>query len=89
MAAIDFDNETFEAVVTLAIARRYDRFPVDTSAQIYTAGLLGEQYVGLEPGGAAEVLKEGDEIRLTQSALVLEQIIGQFLYNKAAEGGRP
>jgi len=89
VAAIDFDNETFEAVVTLAIARRYDRFPVDTSAQIYTAGLLGEQYVGLEPGGATEVLKEGDEIRLTQSALVLEQIIGQFLYSKAAEGGKP
>ena len=86
VSAIDFDNETFEAVVTLAIAKRYDRFPKDTAARIFTAGLLGEQYVSLEPGGDEEVLKDGDEIRLTQSALVLEQVIGQFLY-KAAEGG--
>ncbi|WJW74849.1 outer membrane lipid asymmetry maintenance protein MlaD [Thiohalobacter sp. IOR34] len=88
VAAIDFDNDTFEAVVRLAIARKYDHFPADTSAQIFTAGLLGEQYVGLEPGGEERVLKDGDEIRLTQSALVLEQIIGQFLYSKAQEGGK-
>lgn len=82
---IEFDNRTFEAVVTMAIATRYDQFPVDTSAQIFTAGLLGEQYVALEPGGDIDVLKEGDELMLTQSALVLEQIIGQFLYSKAGE----
>jgi len=86
VTGIDFDNETFEAVVTLAISKKYDRFPKDTSARIFTAGLLGEQYVSLEPGGDEETLKDGDEIRLTQSALVLEQVIGQFLY-KAAEGG--
>jgi len=80
---IDFDMNTFEAVVSLAIASRYNKFPADTSAQIFTAGLLGEQYVALEPGGDTEVLKDGGEIHLTQSALVLEQIIGQFLYNKA------
>lgn len=87
VTGIEFDSRTFEAVVELAISERYDEFPEDTSAQIFTAGLLGEQYVALEPGGAQAVLKEGDEIRLTQSALVLEQIIGQFLYSQA-EGGQ-
>lgn len=82
VAAIEYDKETFEAVVSMRIARQYDQFPTDTTARIFTAGLLGEQYVSLEPGGDMEVLKDGDSIRLTQSALVLEQIIGQFLYNK-------
>ncbi len=86
VSAIDFDKETFEAVVRMNIGNHYDAFPTDTSARIFTAGLLGEQYVALEPGGAEEVLKNGDQIRLTQSALVLEQIIGQFLFSKAAEG---
>ncbi|MBI5462645.1 MAG: outer membrane lipid asymmetry maintenance protein MlaD [Gammaproteobacteria bacterium] len=86
VAAIDFDSETFEAVVRMHIAKQYDKFPTDTSARIFTAGLLGEQYVALEPGGAEEVLKTGDQIQLTQSALVLEQIIGQFLFSKASEG---
>lgn len=86
VAAIDYDMETFEAVVRLNIAQQYDKFPQDTSARIFTAGLLGEQYVALEPGGADELLKPGDNIQLTQSALVLEQIIGQFLFSKAAEG---
>jgi phospholipid/cholesterol/gamma-HCH transport system substrate-binding protein len=88
VSAIDFDNETFEAVVRLRIATSYDKFPADTSARIFTAGLLGEQYVALEPGGAEEVLKDGDHIQLTQSALVLEQIIGQFLFSKASEGAK-
>ncbi len=86
VASIGFDNETFEAVVHLNIGNQYNVFPSDTSAQIFTAGLLGEQYIALEPGGAEEVLKNGDQIRLTQSALVLEQIIGQFLFSKASEG---
>lgn len=86
VAAIDYDMETFEAVVRLNISQGYDQFPTDTSARIFTAGLLGEQYVALEPGGADEVLKDGDRIQLTQSALVLEQIIGQFLFSKASEG---
>lgn len=83
VTAIDFDNDTFEAVVTMAISRRYDRFPRDTSAQIFTSGLLGEQYIGLDPGGEEEVLADGDEIRLTQSALVLERVIGRVLSEKA------
>lgn len=88
VAAIDYNMDTYQAVVRMNIGRQYDRFPQDTSARIFTAGLLGEQYVALEPGGADEVLKAGDSIQLTQSALVLEQIIGQFLFSKAAEGDK-
>ena len=80
---IGFDPQDFQAVVTLTIDPRYNGLPQDTGASILTAGLLGEQYIGLEPGGAPESLREGDELKLTQSALVLEQIIGQFLYSKA------
>jgi phospholipid/cholesterol/gamma-HCH transport system substrate-binding protein len=82
---IRFDNETFEAVVTMNIDSRY-RFPKDTSAKILTSGLLGEQYIGLAAGGDSANLKNGDTLKLTQSAVVLENLIGQFLYNKAAEG---
>jgi len=85
--AIDFDQETFQAVVTLRIEGRYDAIPDDTFANIYTAGLLGEQYIGLDPGGSLEPLRDGDRIEFTQSALVLEQMIGQFLLSKAEEGG--
>lgn len=84
---IGFDNETFEAVVTVNISSSYNKLPEDTFASIFTAGLLGEQYIGLEPGGSEKVLKEGSEIRQTQSAIVLEQIIGQFLYSQA-EGNK-
>jgi len=82
---VDVDQETFEAVVKLRILSAFDEIPEDTSASILTSGLLGEQYVGLEAGGAIEVLGDGDEISLTQSALVLEQIVGQFLFQKATE----
>lgn len=85
--AIDFDQETYQAVVTVRIDDRYDQLPVDTFANIFTAGLLGEQYIGLEPGGSPEMLQDGDRIEFTQSALVLEQMIGQFLLSKAEEGG--
>jgi len=85
--AINFDQETFQAVVTLRIEDRYDAIPDDTFANIYTAGLLGEQYIGLDPGGSLEPLRDGDRIEFTQSALVLEQMIGQFLLSKAEEGG--
>ena len=81
---ITYDFETFEAVVQLRIGNACDSFPEDTTASIFTAGLLGEQYVALEPGGSEDNLKPGDRIQLTQSALVLEQMIGQFLYNTAA-----
>lgn len=83
VADIGFDNQSFEAVVTLNIASQYNQLPEDTFASIFTAGLLGEQYVGLEPGGSEKLLKEGSVIRQTQSAIVLEQIIGQFLYSQA------
>lgn len=82
---IGFDNQTFEAVVRMRIGQGYE-LPVDTAASVLTSGLLGEKYVGLDPGGAPEMLKNGSEIKLTQSALVLEQLIGQFLFKKAADG---
>ncbi|HIP53302.1 MAG TPA: outer membrane lipid asymmetry maintenance protein MlaD [Chromatiales bacterium] len=84
---IDFDDETYEAVVTMRIQSKYDHIPEDTFAKIYTAGLLGEQYIGLDPGGSDTFLKDGGQITLTQSSIVLEEIIGQFLFNKAEEGG--
>ncbi|MCF6256487.1 MAG: outer membrane lipid asymmetry maintenance protein MlaD [Gammaproteobacteria bacterium] len=83
VANIGFDKDSYEAVVTLNIQNEYDNIPVDSSASIFTAGLLGEQYIGLEAGGAEEVLKAGSELELTQSAIVLEQIIGQFLVSQA------
>ncbi|MFO7541257.1 MAG: outer membrane lipid asymmetry maintenance protein MlaD [Thiobacillus sp.] len=82
---IYFDNETYEAVVKLRLDKRY-AFPKDTSAAIMTSGLLGEQYVGLEAGGDSVKLKDKDRVLITQSAVVLENLIGQFLYGKAQEG---
>ncbi len=87
VTAINFDPKSFEAVVSMRINKRIDNLPEDTSASILTAGLLGEKYVGLEPGGSDQVLKEGSRIEITQSSLVLENLIGQFLFNKAQEGG--
>ena len=84
---IGFDSETYEATVTLSIDKRYE-FPKDTSAKILTSGLLGEQYVGLTAGGDTARLKNGDTIKITQSAVVLENLISQFLFSKAAEGGK-
>jgi phospholipid/cholesterol/gamma-HCH transport system substrate-binding protein len=83
---IGFDNEKFMAKVTMSIEKRY-KFPKDTSASILTAGLLGEQYVGLEGGAEDALLANGDAIKLTQSAVVLEKLISQFMYSKASEGG--
>jgi phospholipid/cholesterol/gamma-HCH transport system substrate-binding protein len=84
--AISLDTKSYQGLVTLEIERRFD-FPKDTSAKILTAGLLGDQYIGLEPGGDDKNLVSGDTIKMTQSAVVLENLIGQFLYNKAAESG--
>jgi len=81
---IKFDTKAYQAVVTLKIDKRYP-FPKDTSANIYTSGLLGEQYISLEPGGDDHFLKEGDRISKTQDAVVLEKLISQFLYNKATD----
>jgi phospholipid/cholesterol/gamma-HCH transport system substrate-binding protein len=82
---IRFDNESYEAVVSMTIDQHY-KFPRDTTAKILTSGILGEQYVGLEAGGDAKMLEPGGALRLTQSAVVLENLISQFLFNKAAEG---
>jgi len=82
---IRFDNERYEAAVTLRLGKHY-AFPKDTSAAILTSGLLGEQYVGLAAGGDSVKLKDKDQIQLTQDAVVLENLIGQFLYGKAQEG---
>ena len=82
---IRFDNESYEAIVSMNVDSRY-QFPRDTTAKILTSGLLGEQYVGLEAGGDGVMLKNGDRLRLTQLAVVLENLISQFLFSKAAEG---
>ncbi len=84
--AIDFDQKRFEALVTLRIDPRYRQIPEDTIASIFTAGLLGEQYISLSPGGSEVNLVDGGLLEQTQSALVLEQMIGQFLFKKAEEG---
>ena len=82
---IYIDNNTYDAVAEMTIKDNFNNIPGDTSANIYTAGLLGEQYVSLMPGGEETFLKDGDQIKITSDAVVLEQLIGQFLYNKAAE----
>lgn len=85
--SIRFDAATYEAVVALRIDATVNTLPDDTFANIFTSGLLGEQYIGLEPGGSPDVLRDGDTITNTQSALLLEQMIGQFLFKKAGESG--
>ena len=87
VTSIGFDDKSYRAEVIMEIDERYG-FPKDTSAKILTSGLLGEQYIGFEPGGDVEMLAAGDTIMLTQSAVVLENLVGQFLYGRAAEGGQ-
>ncbi len=82
--SVTFDDKTFQATVTMSIESRY-QFPNDSSLRIRTSGLLGEQYIGIEAGAEADNLANGDRIQATQSAVVLENLISQFLYNKAAE----
>ncbi len=85
VVAIDYDQETYEARVKMVIDPKYDKFPTDTTASIFTAGLLGEQYISLEPGSEEAYLKDGDELAITQSALILEQVLGKFLYSQAGQ----
>lgn len=85
VSSVRFDDKSYEAEITLSLDKRYT-FPRDSSAAILTSGLLGEQYIGLEAGGDSVKLVNGDRVKLTQSAVVLENLIGQFLYNKAQEG---
>ena len=83
VVGVDIDEQTYEAVVTLSVLPQYDRLPSDSNASILTSGLLGEQYIGLEPGGSETYLKEGDRIQLTQSALIIERLVGRFLTSMA------
>ncbi len=83
--SISFDEKTYQAQVEISLNNGV-KFPKDTSAKILTAGLLGEQYIGLEAGYEQALLAQGDSIKQTQSAMVLESLISQFLYNKAADG---
>jgi phospholipid/cholesterol/gamma-HCH transport system substrate-binding protein len=86
VTGIGFDDKTYQAVVTISLEKKY-QFPKDSSAKILTSGLLGEQYIGLEAGADAANLADGTPIKMTQSAVVLENLISQFLYGKAGEGG--
>ena len=93
VSAIGFDNQRYQAAVTLDLEQAYE-FPEDSSASILTSGLLGEQYIGLTPGGEDKMLAQGGEIQFTQSAVVLEELISKFLYSSAekegtAQGGAP
>jgi phospholipid/cholesterol/gamma-HCH transport system substrate-binding protein len=83
VAAIDYDPESYQARVVLRMQPEYE-FPLDTTASIFTNGLLGENYVSLDPGGAFEMLREGERIQITQSAMVLEQLIGRFLFDEGS-----
>ena len=84
VTGISLDTERYEANVVMSLDKRY-QFPKDTFADIRTSGLLGEQYIGLVPGGDTEMLHDGEQIKMTQSAMVLEDLIGKFIYNRASE----
>lgn len=86
--SITFDDKSFQAQVTMALESRY-AFPKDSSLKILTSGLLGEQYIGIEAGADEKNLAQGDTVSSTQSAVVLENLISQFLYSKAAEPSKP
>ncbi len=84
--SINFDAQQFKAVVTLRIAPEFDQLPEDSDASILTSGLLGGQYIGLNPGGSLDNLSEGSEIEFTQSAIVLEDLIGRYLLQSGGDG---
>jgi phospholipid/cholesterol/gamma-HCH transport system substrate-binding protein len=88
VTGITLDTQRYEADVEMSLDKRY-QFPKDTFASILTSGLLGEQYIGLVPGGDSEMLKNGEQIKMTQSAVVLENLISKFIYNKATEPANP
>ena len=83
--SIVLDPVTFEAVVSMKVASAFDEIPSDTGAAVLTSGVLGDRYIGLEPGGAPDMLQDGDELFITQSALILEQAIGKYLFNADAD----
>lgn len=89
VTSINLDPKSFSAVVTMRLDRHYAQIPDDSTASILTAGILGEQYIGLSPGGSETFLKQGSQIQYTQSAIILENLIGQFLSSgKAASGSK-
>jgi phospholipid/cholesterol/gamma-HCH transport system substrate-binding protein len=83
--SIDFDTRDYKAVVKLKIQQKYAKIPNDSDVAIFTAGLLGGQYLGIGPGGAETYFKDGDQIEMTQSAIVLENLISKFLFDKAGQ----
>ncbi|NIM70757.1 MAG: outer membrane lipid asymmetry maintenance protein MlaD [Xanthomonadales bacterium] len=83
--SITLDPLSFEAVVTMRLDQRFDEIPIDSSASVLTSGVLGDRYIGLEPGGDLEVLQDGDELFVTQSAVVLEQLVSKYLFNTRSE----
>ena len=85
VTAISFDPKTFESIVKMSINSKYNALPDDTTASIFTAGLLGEQYVNLDAGGSDTPLKNNGKIEITQSAIILEKALGQFLFKSAEE----
>jgi phospholipid/cholesterol/gamma-HCH transport system substrate-binding protein len=89
VTGIAFDSNKYQAIVTMDIDGQYKNIPMDSTANILTSGLLGDQYIGVEPGGEETYLKNGDTILRTQSALVLEKLVGQVIFNKASESEPP
>ena len=83
--SIQLDPVTFEAIVKMRVSTRFNEIPSDTGASVFTSGVLGDRYIGLEPGGAPDMLVDGDELFITQSALVLEQVIGKYLFNAGSD----
>lgn len=86
--SIQLDPQTLSAVVTLGIDRRFDAIPDDSGAAIFTSGLLGDQYVGIQPGGSPDMFADGDEVILTQSSMQLEDLIGKFLVSGGPDKGK-
>ncbi|BAV34483.1 ABC transporter substrate-binding protein [Sulfuricaulis limicola] len=89
VTGIAFDSNKYQAIVTMDVDGQYKNIPADSTANILTSGLLGDQYIGIEPGGEEVYLKDGDTILRTQSALVLEKLVGQVIFNKASEAEPP
>lgn len=87
VTSVDFDPEQLDAVVTFMIDSRYDKIPEDSDASILTSGLLGSQYIGIQPGGSEFYLEDGSEIQFTQSAIVIENLISKYLFNQGSDSG--
>ena len=83
---IKYDSDSFEAVVSIDIDANQNRLPIDSAISVFTYGLMGDKYLAIEPGGAQAFLKDGSSVQMTQSSLILEQLIGQFLFNQAQNG---